>query len=77
MDIAPLQQYSDLTKQLTDNDRKRLQQLTDDEFSKVIQYMLENNCKLEQEAISSNLRQDIPTYRSRGGMPLPPFSLTK
>lgn len=52
MDIATLQQYSDLTKQLTDNDRKRLQQLTDDEFSKVIQYMLENNCKLEQEAIS-------------------------
>ncbi|MDE6679297.1 MAG: DUF2220 domain-containing protein [Ruminococcus sp.] len=52
MDIATLQQYSDLTKQLTDNDRKRLQNWTDKEFSQVIQYMLDNNCKLEQEAIS-------------------------
>ena len=52
MDIATLQQYSSLTRQLTDNDRKRLQHLADREFSAVIQYMLENNCKLEQEAIS-------------------------
>lgn len=52
MDIATIQQYSDFTKKLTENDRKRLQNLADSEFSAVIQYMLENNCKLEQEAIS-------------------------
>lgn len=51
MDINTLQQYSRLTKPLTDNDRKRLQNLLDSEFSEVIQYMLENNCKLEQEAL--------------------------
>lgn len=51
MDIAVLQQHSDLTKPLTDNDRKRLHYLADSEFSEVVQYMLENNCKLEQEAL--------------------------
>ncbi|MDE6833684.1 MAG: DUF2220 domain-containing protein, partial [Ruminococcus sp.] len=51
MDIDTLQKYSDMTKPLTDNDRKRLQNITDIEFSEVIRYMLENNCKLEQEAI--------------------------
>lgn len=51
MDIATLQQYSCFTKQLTENDIKRLRNLADSEFSEVIQYMLENNCKLEQEAI--------------------------
>ena len=51
MDINTLQQYSRLTKPLTDNDKKRLQNLLDSEFSEVIQYMLENNCKLEQEAL--------------------------
>ena len=51
MDINTLQQYSQFTKPLTDNDRKRLQNLLDSEFSEVIQYMLENNCKLEQEAL--------------------------
>lgn len=52
MDISTLKQYSDLTKPLTDNDRKRLHHLIDSEFSEVIQYMLENDCKLEQEAIT-------------------------
>ena len=51
MDIDTLQQYSRFTKPLTDNDRNRLQNLLDSEFSEVIQYMLENNCKLEQEAL--------------------------
>lgn len=52
MDISTLKQYSELTKPLTDNDRKRLHHLIDSEFSEVVQYMLENNCKLEQEAIT-------------------------
>ena len=51
MDINTLQQYSQFTKPLTDNDRKRLQNLLDSEFSEIVQYMLENNCKLEQEAL--------------------------
>ena len=51
MDINTLQQYSSLTKPLTDNDKKRLQHLLNSEFSEVVQYMLENNCKLEQEAL--------------------------
>ncbi|MDE6729210.1 MAG: DUF2220 domain-containing protein [Oscillospiraceae bacterium] len=52
MDVTTLQQYSKLTKPLTDNDKKRLHHLADSEFSEVIQYMLKNNCKLEQEALA-------------------------
>lgn len=51
MDISPLQQYCDYTKQLTENDVKRLKKLADTEFSDTINYMLTNNCKLEQEAM--------------------------
>ena len=51
MDIATLQQYSDYTKQLTENDVKRLRNLAGSEFSDTINYMLTNNCKLEQEAM--------------------------
>ena len=51
MDIHTLRQCSCFTKPLTDNDKKRLQNLLDSEFSEVVQYMLENNCKLEQEAL--------------------------
>ena len=51
MDIPTLQQYRDYTKQLTENDVKRLKKLADTEFSDTISYMLTNNCKLEQEAM--------------------------
>ena len=51
MDISTLQQYCDYTKQLTENDVKRLKKLADTEFSDTISYMLTNNCKLEQEAM--------------------------
>ena len=51
MDISTLQQYCDYTKQLTENDVKRLKKLADTEFSDTINYMLTNNCKLEQEAM--------------------------
>lgn len=53
MDIETLKQYNKYSKQLTDNDRHRLMKLKDSEFSKVIEFMLKNNCKLEQEAINS------------------------
>ena len=51
MDISTLQQYCDYAKQLTENDVKRLKKLADTEFSDTINYMLTNNCKLEQEAM--------------------------
>lgn len=51
MDINTLKQYSSYTKKLTSNDRKRLLKLKDSPYREVIHYMLENNCKLEQEAI--------------------------
>lgn len=51
MNKDTLQKYSSYTKQLTDNDRKRLKNLLDSEFSDTVSYMLENNCKLEQEAL--------------------------
>lgn len=51
MGIAELQEYSKYTKPLTDNDIKRLRNLLNGEFSDVVNFMLEHNCKLEQEAI--------------------------
>jgi hypothetical protein len=51
MDIETLKKYSGYTKKLTSNDKKRLKNLLDSEFKDVIKYMLENNCKLEQEVV--------------------------
>lgn len=51
MDAYTLQQHSTYTKPLTDNDRKRLKNLMNSEFSDIVTYMLEHNCKLEQEAL--------------------------
>lgn len=51
MDTETLISYSEYTKPLTENDRDRLSRLINSEHSRVIKYMLENNCKLEQEAI--------------------------
>ncbi|MTK13669.1 MAG: DUF2399 domain-containing protein [Clostridiaceae bacterium] len=52
MDIETLKSYSKYTKPLTENDRDRLSKLIEGEHCMVIKYMLENNCKLEQEAIN-------------------------
>ena len=51
MDVSTLMNYENYTKKLTENDRIRLQSLRDSEFKEVVEYMLENNCKLEQEAL--------------------------
>ena len=51
MDLNTLIQYQNYSKSLTENDRVRLKRLRGSEFDEVIEYMLENNCKLEQEAI--------------------------
>lgn len=51
MGVSELQQFKSYTKMLTDNDVKRLYDLQSSEFYETINYMLEHNCKLEQEAI--------------------------
>lgn len=52
MDIETLKAYKDYTKSLTENDRSRLMRLVDSKYGEVVNYMLENNCKLEQEAVN-------------------------
>lgn len=58
-----LKKHHSQTKTLTQTDKKRIESLlkklvekhkesmTDDDYRNVLQYMLENNCKLEQEAL--------------------------
>ena len=53
MDIATLEQYSQFTKPLTEHDKSRLKKLQSGEFGETVTYMLEHNCKLEQEALDS------------------------
>jgi len=51
MNLDTLRQYHNFSKSLTETDKERLKRLKGSTFDKVIDYMLENNCKLEQEAI--------------------------
>ncbi len=51
MDLNTLRQHQNYSKSLTENDKERLKRFKGSEFDEVIDYMLENNCKLEQEAI--------------------------
>lgn len=63
MDVNTLRQYRADWKPLSDNDRKRLEQLKErlrmqkrqgkcpEDHGEVIDFMLEKNCKLEQEAV--------------------------
>lgn len=63
MDVATLQRYEADQKSLTENDRKRLQQLREtlqdqkrrgecaEDYGEVIDYMMDRGCKLEQEAV--------------------------
>lgn len=51
MDLVTLKKFRDYAKPLTENDRERLKKLQGAEFDEVIDYMLNHNCKLEQEAI--------------------------
>jgi biotin synthase-related radical SAM superfamily protein len=51
MDLETLMKYQEYSKMLTDNDRVRLKNLKGREFDEIIDYMLDYNCKLEQEAI--------------------------
>lgn len=52
MDVDTLMKNIDYTKNLSKNDRDRLEKLLyKRRYTDVIEYMLENNCKLEQEAV--------------------------
>ncbi len=53
MDIDTIQRYQEKSKPLTENDRKRLIKLAETypEHQQIIHYMLQYNCKLEQEAV--------------------------
>jgi hypothetical protein len=73
MDVETLQNYSPFTKPLTANDRKRMQLLLEmPEFTgtdgDAIRYMLDHDCKLEQEAVSQAAVSNISTGNpSRSG----------
>lgn len=68
MDVDTLRQYETDQKPLSDNDRKRLGQLKEtlqaqkrqdkclEDYGDVIDFMLEENCKLEQEAVRVRAR---------------------
>ena len=51
MNVDTIMKFSKYTKRLTENDRNRLMRLVDGEHGEVVRYMLENDCKLEQEAV--------------------------
>ena len=67
MDVETLRRYKEDRKPLTGNDRKRLMQLKEEldgrveqgmektDYRDVIDYMLEHNCKLEQEAVKAEV----------------------
>ena len=51
MDMKMLKENLQYTKKLTENDKKRLSALAETEFGETVEFMLEHNCKLEQEAM--------------------------
>lgn len=51
MDVKALKSNLRYSKKLTENDKKRLAALADTEFGEIVEFMLKNNCKLEQEAM--------------------------
>ena len=52
MDLGTLKKYEKYGKKLTENDRKRLQGMQDnEEIKELVKYMLEKNVKLEQECV--------------------------
>ena len=51
MDVETLKANIIYAKRLTENDARRLKGLIGNDFDEVIEYMLEHNCKLEQEVL--------------------------
>lgn len=54
MDIDTLKRFLKYTKKLTLNDKSRLNNLMNTPYKDTIKYMLDNNCKLEQEAVQQD-----------------------
>lgn len=53
MDLETLKKYEKYGKKLTENDRKRLQEIKNQKgLDEIVQYMLEHDVKLEQECIN-------------------------
>jgi hypothetical protein len=57
MDVSTLEKYKDNWINLTHNDKMRLQKNSNIDFNELVKYMIENNCKLEQEAIDIKTMQ--------------------
>ncbi|MDD4493168.1 MAG: DUF2220 family protein [Eubacteriales bacterium] len=55
MDLETLKKHRDYSKKLTENDRDRLNRLKNSQFAETVEFMLKNDCKLEQEAINLKL----------------------
>lgn len=51
MDIETLKKYQSKWIDLTSNDKIRLKKLIDSDYSDTVKYMIQNNCKLEQENV--------------------------
>jgi len=51
MDVITLDKYKEFWIKLTQNDKKKLGKLINGRFAQLIDFMIINNCKLEQEAI--------------------------
>ena len=65
MDLKTLRTYSEY-KELNANDRKKAQSLMQNGlYVDVLEYMLNNNCKLEQEVISANLPDKVSVYEQK------------
>ena len=53
MNAEYLKKYKQYTKELAENDKVKAKNLIESgKYKEVLEYMLENNCKLEQEIIS-------------------------
>ncbi len=51
MDVPTLKKYKRNWESLTDNDKLRLHKLLESPYKETVKFMLDNNCKLEQESI--------------------------
>ena len=51
LETEHIEKHRQYAKPLTENDKIRLGKLCEGEFADVVNYILENDCKLEQEAI--------------------------
>lgn len=56
MDINTIKEYEAQTISLTNNDVQRLKKIDSPQFKDLIRFMIDSNCKLEQENISEYLR---------------------